>query len=143
MSSRKAKKSSKASKNKRSQEEVASEEYQAPFSLHPTTTSTQDINPIPSTSASNHQQESFDQDEIVPSSPYFDDQEAREAMAWARGRNAEEALEIDGQEQDDDVQGAVSIGARKRRDSQVGSYDDQGSIFDGPSAGAVPSSISR
>jgi len=130
MSSRKTKTKS---KGKKGREEIASSEYQAPFSLHPSAEiQIQDQD----------QAEPSQQDEFTPSSPYFDEQESKEALAWATGRNQEEAVDTDDAE-DGLPHGAVSIGGRQRRDSQVGSYDDQGSIFDGPSAGAVPSSVSR
>lgn len=99
--------------------DVAADEYQSPFSLPPRPARA----PPP------------------PASPFFDDAERAEAEAWSRSA---EAVELE------EEHGAVRIGVsgtRRRRDSQVGSYEnDSGlssSIFDGPEAGAVPSSLSR
>ena len=97
--------------------------------------------------------------DLVPSSPYFDDKESAEAFAWIQsgGRKEQEAqaqreadeyaaAEDGGEEGDSGSSQGISIRGklvgRKRRDSQVGSYNASGSIFDGPSAGAIPSSIS-
>lgn len=98
-----------------------------------------------------------EEDAIVPSSPYFGEKEAAEAMAWFNSTKSSRRAEalaaaatstgLDNQAADfdegmeNDESGGIAI-ARKRRDSQVGSYEAGGSIFDGPSAGAIPSSVS-
>ncbi|SJX65691.1 related to YPK9-vacuolar protein with a possible role in sequestering heavy metals [Sporisorium reilianum f. sp. reilianum] len=108
--------------------EVAADEYQAPFQLP-----AKKIAAEPS-------QPSQDADlTAFASSPYFDDQEAREAIEWAQSQRDAEIDSSNAANAD----GGVEIGGRRRRrDSQVGSYDEGGSIFDGPGAGAVPSSVS-
>lgn len=109
--------------------EVAADEYQAPFQLPPKKLESEPT-----------QQESVDGSSLVDfaPSPYFDDQEAREAIEWAQ---SQQQAELDASN-DATAAGGVEIGSRRRRDSQVGSYDEGGSIFDGPGAGAVPSSVS-
>ncbi len=102
--------------------EVAADEYQAPFQLPAKKSNTESTQEIDQADAA-----------AFASSPYFDDQEAREAIEWARSQQEGEV--------DAGAEG-VQIGRRRRRDSQVGSYDEGGSIFDGPGAGAVPSSVS-
>ncbi|WFD03856.1 hypothetical protein MOBT1_002552 [Malassezia obtusa] len=62
------------------------------------------------------------------SASFFDDREIREAQDW---QNALADAPSD----------AVPV-RRRRRDSQVGSYDEQNAIFDGPAAEFVPSSVS-
>ena len=60
------------------------------------------------------------------SASFFDEREIREAEQWVQqSRSSENARPW-----------------RKRRDSQLGSYDDHNNIFDGPSAEFVPSSVS-
>lgn len=60
------------------------------------------------------------------SASFFDEREIREAEQWVQqSRSSENARP-----------------GRKRRDSQLGSYDDHNNIFDGPSAEFVPSSVS-
>nr|CDI56093.1 ca-transporting atpase [Melanopsichium pennsylvanicum 4] len=105
--------------------EVAGDEYQAPFQL-------------PAKKAAIDNDQTADQADVTEfaSSPYFDDQEAREAFEWAQSQREADA------DASNDASGGVEIGRRKRRDSQVGSYDEGGTIFDGPGAGAVPSSVS-
>ncbi|EPQ27111.1 uncharacterized protein PFL1_05393 [Pseudozyma flocculosa PF-1] len=131
-----------SAKQKRSKQpfEVAEDQYQAPFQL-------------PSRAALDDDGGEDDDDDAerqhdppVASSPYFDEQESREALEWAR---SQQAADIDADHDNGagpSADGGVAIGnhysRRSRRDSQVGSYDDLGSIFDGPTAGAVPSSIS-
>lgn len=81
----------------------------------------------------------------VSTSPFFTDKESEEAMKWAKSQqavNKDEAVDDEPLNADEGDQNGISIG-RRRRDSQVGSYDEQGTIFDGPSAGVVPSSVSR
>ncbi|SPO29335.1 related to YPK9 - vacuolar protein with a possible role in sequestering heavy metals [Ustilago trichophora] len=103
--------------------QVAADEYQAPFQL-PNKLKQAEEAPVEADVAE------------FASSPYFDDQEAREAFEWAQSqRDADLAA-------NDESGAGVEIGRRRRRDSQVGSYDENASIFDGPGAGAVPSSIS-
>ncbi|PWN38810.1 hypothetical protein IE81DRAFT_327122 [Ceraceosorus guamensis] len=101
--------------------DVAADEYQSPFSLPPR----------PPTEPSTQ-----------PSSPFFDDAERAEALAWAREHDGDAETNGTGTA----AEMGISIGGRRRRDSQVGSYADDGglssSIFDGPTAGAVPSSVS-
>ena len=105
--------------------EIAADEYQAPFQL-------------PKKAAVEPEDAPAEADVTeYASSPYFDDQEAREAFEWAQSQRE---AELDAS--NDASGGGVEIGRRKRRDSQVGSYDENGSIFDGPGAGAVPSSVS-
>lgn len=90
----------------------------------------------------------------VSHSPFFSDKENVEALEWAQ-RHAERSEEEGEGEQagnvspsaveDDysqDEQEARPI-RHRRRDSQLSSYDEVGSVFDGPSAGAVPSSMTR
>ncbi|KAI3477588.1 hypothetical protein L1887_60628 [Cichorium endivia] len=113
--------------------EVAADEYQAPFQLPAKKLAEQ---PAGNADAQQTAAEAF------ASSPYFDEQEAREAFEWAQ---AQREAGIDGDAGADAgtaASGGVEIGRRRRRDSQVGSYDEGGSIFDGPGAGAVPSSVS-
>lgn len=117
--------------------EVAADEYQAPFQLP-----SKKSNPDDAQDASNAAADVAD----YASSPYFDDQEAREAFEWAQSQR-EAGVELDGTNNGSTSgaatsNGGVEIGRRRRRDSQVGSYDEGGSIFDGPGAGAVPSSVS-
>ncbi|KAL9932858.1 hypothetical protein V8E36_008113 [Tilletia maclaganii] len=132
----------------------AADEYQAPFTLAPRTgRSNGKAAAAPQTRPAQGQHD--DSDPPVPSSPYFDPSESREAYAWARSQsqddlhaNGEDDFALDATSEDGHAAPsgaqAVPIKARRRRDSQVGSYDDgTGSIFDGPTAGAVPSSVSR
>lgn len=110
--------------------QVAEDQYQAPFQL-------------PSKKQANDTADdtAFDSGSPpIPSSPYFDEQESREAIEWAR---SQQAAAIDDLPEAGEHAGGVGISTRRRRDSQVGSYDEHGSIFDGPTAGAVPSSVSR
>ncbi|WFD25838.1 hypothetical protein MNAN1_000805 [Malassezia nana] len=95
--------------------ELADEQYQAPF--------TREIG----------RKHSDAQVSLAPSSvssSFFDENELHDAEVYLR-----EA------EQSDDAD-AGPVRMRKRRDSQVGSYDDHNTIFDGPSAEFVPSSVS-
>ncbi|CAD6973738.1 unnamed protein product [Tilletia controversa] len=123
----------------------AADEYQSPFTLASRDKTDDD-------GAQVIKRERRAQDHTAPMSPYFDPSESQEAYDWARARRAstdlatadEHAVDLDS-EYGVGPSGpeAVPIKGRSRRDSQVGSYDDQsGSIFDGPSAGAVPSSVS-
>lgn len=108
----------------RRQPEAAPDEYQAPFTL-------------PSRKAAQNDGHTGAANGEMASSPFFDDAERAEAMEWA---NSSEAVE-DGDADEGDAGGAIAI-KRGRRDSQVSSYGDVGSVFDGPAAGAVPSSVS-
>lgn len=105
--------------------EAAADEYQAPFTL-----------PVRNGNSSKQATQVADDDaDDMASSPFFDDKEHAEAMAWARSD--------EGMAQEDNEGAAPgSVRIRKRRDSQVGNYGDAASIFDGPVAGAVPSSVS-
>ncbi|CDU25369.1 related to YPK9-vacuolar protein with a possible role in sequestering heavy metals [Sporisorium scitamineum] len=108
--------------------EVAADEYQAPFQLPAKRIAAEEALPVQDSDLT-----------AFASSPYFDDQEAREAIEWAQSQRDAEIDASNGASGD----GVVEIGGRRRRrDSQVGSYDEGGSIFDGPGAGAVPSSVS-
>lgn len=105
----------------------AAEEYQAPSWGRQTTSSV------------------VDDADAISTSPFFTDKESAEAMQWAKSQEAtdvEQAVDDQPLTPSDEQSGGIRIG-RRRRDSQVGSYDEQGSIFDGPSAGVVPSSVSR
>lgn len=116
----------------RSQDIRAADEYQAPSWGKPST-------------SSKRQQNGADEDDAISTSPFFTDKESAEALKWAKTQAAtdsETAVDDDPMTPGDEEGGGIFIG-RRRRDSQVGSYDDRGSIFDGPSAGAVPSSVSR
>ncbi|KDN36320.1 hypothetical protein K437DRAFT_276836 [Tilletiaria anomala UBC 951] len=143
---------------------VAEDRYQAPFAWASRKRSdSQVVTEDPLSDAEQDHAQASDEpqapeatcDEVMPSSPYFDDKEAAEAVAWIRsgaapkgtGTPADDEPSVpsdyfqDGGCEDDDSAG-ISIMGKKRRDSQVGSYDGGGSIFDGPSAGAIPSSMS-
>ncbi|KAJ1026343.1 hypothetical protein NDA16_002430 [Ustilago loliicola] len=111
--------------------EVAGDEYQAPFQLPAKKVNIE-------ASKDEHATAEPDVTEFA-SSPYFDDQEAREAIEWARSQHE---AELEAANDGTAAGGAVDIGRRRRRDSQVASYDENASIFDGPGAGAVPSSVS-
>ncbi|KAK0551268.1 hypothetical protein OC846_001097 [Tilletia horrida] len=135
---------SSSSKQQLPSHDRAADEFQAPFTL-PSKGSSK-TNNIP-------QNGRQDDEDRVPMSPYFDPSESREAYEWAKSHHEELpqddnfALDLaseDGEQGVDiDSAKAVPIKSRGRRDSQVGSYDDaSGSIFDGPTAGAVPSSVS-
>ncbi|PWN50912.1 hypothetical protein IE53DRAFT_386774, partial [Violaceomyces palustris] len=102
--------------------QVAEDQYQAPFQLPSRSSQTKD----PSQSDPDH---SPSNNIPIPSSPYFDEAESREALEWAASTYSSQ-------------QGIQINTTRKRRDSQVGSYDDAASIFDGPTAAVVPSSVS-
>lgn len=81
----------------------------------------------------------------VSTSPFFTDKESAEALQWAQSQEAaytEDAVDEQPLTPGEEPEVGIRI-TRRRRDSQVGSYDEQGSIFDGPSAGVVPSSVSR
>lgn len=113
--------------------------------------------------ADEYQAPSFGRPEYQPStSPFFSDKESAEALQWAQSPDGALQLEEDeglhtvgeGDAQSSSAvvdeplspteeRGAIRIGGRQRRDSQMSSYDGTGSVFDGPSAGAVPSSITR
>ncbi|KAJ1596290.1 hypothetical protein NDA14_003037 [Ustilago hordei] len=108
--------------------EIAGVEYQAPFQLPAKKVNLDEDHPANETDATES-----------ASSPYFDDQEAREAIEWAR---SQQEAELDTTTSGTAAGGAVDIRRRRRRDSQVASYDENASIFDGPGAGAVPSSVS-
>jgi len=95
--------------------ELADEQYQAPF--------TNGLS----------RKNSDAQVSLAPSSvssSFFDEHELRDAEAYMH----ETA-------QDNEVSD-TPVRSRRRRDSQVGSYDDPNTIFDGPSAEFVPSSVS-
>ncbi|KAN0063742.1 hypothetical protein ACQY0O_003792 [Thecaphora frezii] len=126
-------------KNSQQPFEVADDQYQAPFQLPPRkprpTDAQQDAD------ADAHppsDDQALPSSPPIPSSPYFDEQESREAFEWAKSQQ-HAALNAD---QTDAPAPGIAIRSRSRRDSQVGSYDDHSSIFDGPTAGAVPSSVS-
>ena len=87
-------------------------------------------------------QAEVDDAEAISTSPFFTDKESAEAFQWAKSQDAEEAVDDQPLTPGEDQTGGIRIG-RRRRDSQVGSYDEHQSIFDGPSAGVVPSSVSR
>lgn len=116
--------------------------------------------------ADEFQAPSFGRSEYQQStSPFFTDKESAEALQWARSPDG--ALQMQEDEGDagthatlgegqsggtavmdeplspTEERGAIHIGGRRRRDSQMSSYDGAGSVFDGPSAGAVPSSVTR
>ncbi|CAO1631581.1 unnamed protein product [Sympodiomycopsis kandeliae] len=110
--------------------QAAPDEYQAPFTLP-----SKNKVDIPNNGRNNPAQ---GDDEDMASSPFFDDKEHAEALAWARSQQQGGGQGSSGVE-------AVEIGtaqSRRRRDSQVSGYGQAGSVFDGPSAGAVPSSVS-
>ncbi|PWN25160.1 hypothetical protein BDZ90DRAFT_281756 [Jaminaea rosea] len=111
------------SSKQRRQPEAAPDEYQAPFTLP-----SRKANGGAAAASGGHEGE-------MASSPFFDDAERAEAMAWA---NSSEAVD----DREEENAGGVAIKRRERRDSQVASYGDVGSVFDGPTAGAVPSSVS-
>lgn len=131
----------------RNRDTPAGDEYQAP-SFGRT---------IPTKSQKNDENADGTQDVPLSHSPFFSDKENIEAIAWANeqakkeegGQGSstagtdEQRQETNGKQENDAENGAISMrNGRRRRDSQVGSYDDMASIFDGPSAGAVPSSVS-
>ena len=92
--------------------ELADEQYQAPFAL-----------------GNARAYERSDEQEQAPSSmssSFFDESELKAAQEWARDENKRSAHSR----------------RRRRRESQVGSYEDPNSIFDGPAAEFVPSSVS-
>lgn len=60
------------------------------------------------------------------STSFFDERELQEAQEWASSQERPAGVPM----------------RRRRRDSQVGSYDDHSAIFDGPAAEGVPSSVS-
>jgi len=95
--------------------ELAEEQYQAPFTDRLSRTNSDAQVSVTSSSVS---------------SSFFDEHERRDAEAYLH-----EAA------QEGDVDNAP-VRTRRRRDSQVGSYDDTNTIFDGPSAEFVPSSVS-
>lgn len=110
--------------------EAAEDQFQAPFAMP---------------SKARNDEAAADGETHVQSSPYFGDEEAAEALEWAAscriGAEDEEAVDDSSEAYADGRE--VNIKGRKRRDSQVGSYGDAGSIWDGPVAASVPSSVSR
>lgn len=96
--------------------ELADEQYQAPFSRE----------------FAEVQNDTGLQTPPSPSSSFFDADELREARDWVRNSQSD----------DESIDAGGRVGMRRRRDSQVGSYDDHGSIFDGPGAELIPSSVS-
>lgn len=112
------------------QHDVADDEYQAPFAR-----------PVAQQPAAGAEG-TADPPPAFPASPFFSDKESVEAAQWLQNGS-----HLDGDPQDEE-EGLESNAApvmtgrgRARRDSQIGNYNDSGSIFDGPSAGAVPSSV--
>lgn len=95
--------------------ELAEEQYQAPFGLAPREPSAEG------------EQRAYSHS---PSSSFFDEAELREAQAYVQGGDSHQAS-------------GMPARRRKRRDSQVGSYEDVNSIYDGPVAESVPSSVSN
>ncbi|KAE8215245.1 hypothetical protein CF327_g1466 [Tilletia walkeri] len=122
----------------------AADEYQSPFTLAPRERAENGVDAV--------KKENHAPSQAGPMSPYFDPSESQEAYEWARSHQMadadratanEDALDIDSEDVGPSGAKAMPIKRRSRRDSQVGSYDDtSGSIFDGPTAGAVPSSVS-
>lgn len=100
--------------------ELAEEQYQAPFSNH--------ILGIERQSDDTHHASSFVDAGSLHSTSFFDEQELQEAEQWA-SQSMKNSTDLSGRP------------IRKRRDSQVGSYEDRNTIFDGPSAEFVPSSV--
>lgn len=103
--------------------DLADEQYQAPFSMAPIRA----------------QDEHGDTGSVfAPSSvasSFFDERELREAEAWVREGHRP------GEDDEEEAYVSTQPKGRRRRDSQVGSYDDHNTIFDGPSAEFVPSSV--
>ncbi|WFD22739.1 hypothetical protein MEQU1_001415 [Malassezia equina] len=95
--------------------ELADEQYQAPFTNK-------------MSRANSDAQVSLAPSSV--SSSFFDEQELRDAEAY---------LHEAAQDSDHD---AAPVSTRRRRHSQIGSYDDRNTIFDGPAAEFVPSSVS-
>ncbi|WFD35064.1 hypothetical protein MCUN1_001912 [Malassezia cuniculi] len=97
--------------------ELADEQYQAPFAL-----------------GNAREQEPNGEAEFTPSSvssSFFGDEELKAAQEWARESQRSSASPA-----------GIPQRRRRRRDSQVGSYEDANSVFDGPAAEFVPSSVS-
>ena len=97
--------------------ELADEQYQAPFAF--------------GNSQLHYQNSESDHTPSSVSSSYFDDAELRTAQEWARQEG-----------QLSSSTPAAIQNRRRRRDSQYGSYEDPNSVFDGPVAEFVPSSVS-
>lgn len=101
---------------------LADEQYQAPFSRsiprQETHSEQEDGNGIAQARSS------FVDSDSVHSTSFFDKQELQEAEHWMQ-------------------QASRKSGQRmRRRDSQIGSYEDPNTVFDGPAAEFVPSSVS-
>ncbi|PKI84272.1 hypothetical protein MVES_001852 [Malassezia vespertilionis] len=99
--------------------ELADERYQAPFQMRKSKSELSYAGGQPSSHSS-----------------FFDDKELRDAEAYVQGN------EHDANLASTSVHANTSMRVRKRRDSQVGSYDNQNAVFDGPAAEIVPSSVS-
>lgn len=106
--------------------DLADERYQAPFSRAAV-----------AIDSSKETEDAADNGVLAPSSvasSYFDEKELRDARAWVReGCTPDTSSEVPPEPE---------YFSRPRRDSQVGGYDDRDTIFDGPSAEFVPSSVS-
>ena len=100
--------------------ELADEQYQAPFTNH--------IPEVRGQSEENHHASSFVDAGSVRSTSLFGEQELQEAEQWA-SQSMKSRTDM------------IGRSVKKRRDSQVGSYEDPNTIFDGPSAEFVPSSV--
>lgn len=100
--------------------ELADEQYQAPFTNH--------IPEVRGQSEENHRASSFVDAGSVRSTSLFGEQELQEAEQWA-SQSMKSRTDM------------IGRSVKKRRDSQVGSYEDPNTIFDGPSAEFVPSSV--
>lgn len=111
------------------QHDVAGDEYQAPFGR---------TQPVPATAAAPSAADDHASPPPVAASPFFTAKENAEAAAWIQqgGPGVDDGS--------DAYTAPVAVGTARgrngRRDSQIGHYNDMGSIFDGPTAGAVPSS---
>lgn len=100
--------------------ELADEQYQAPFTNH--------IPQMRGQCGDSHHASSFVDAGSLRSTSLFDERELQEAEQWA-SQSMKSHTDM------------VGKSVRKRRDSQVGSYEDPNTIFDGPSAEFVPSSV--
>ncbi|WFD31077.1 hypothetical protein MSPP1_002108 [Malassezia sp. CBS 17886] len=108
--------------------EIAEDHYQAPFAMPAAHTGAGADDARAGATAS--------RPPLSRSSSFFDDQEVADAHAYVRSPDAAalgNAL---------DASGRAPPRTRRRRDSQVGSYDDRNTVFDGPPAEIVPSSVS-
>lgn len=110
--------------SRRREPEAAPDKYQAPFA------------PPSKPIAQAHAQDDGHDLAAMPSSPFFDEQEHAEALQWAQFHEADVEDTFSSEAM------AIAGGNRRRRDSQLSSYGDLGSVFDGPTADVVPSSVS-